>query len=55
MAKLFLIPNVLSEGERSLIAICYFMAKLEDIDTKGKDLIIWIDDPVSSFDGGKIL
>lgn len=38
----------LSEGECSLIAFCYFMAKLEDIETKGNQPIIWIDDPVSS-------
>jgi len=40
----------LSEGECSLVAFCYFIAKLEDTETKGKDLIIWIDDPVSSLD-----
>ena len=44
----------LSEGECSLIAFCYFMAKLEDIDTKGKNIIIWIDDPVSSLDSNHI-
>jgi wobble nucleotide-excising tRNase len=40
----------LSEGERSLVAFCYFIARLEDIETKNKELIIWIDDPVSSLD-----
>ena len=44
----------LSEGECSLIAFCYFMAKLEDIETKGKKPIIWIDDPISSLDGNHI-
>lgn len=44
----------LSEGECSLIAFCYFMAKLEDIDTKGQKPIIWIDDPISSLDGNHI-
>lgn len=44
----------LSEGEKSLIAFCYFVAKLEDIDTKGKKPIIWIDDPISSLDGNHI-
>lgn len=44
----------LSEGERSLTAFCYFMAKLEEADTKGKELIIWIDDPVSSLDNNHI-
>jgi wobble nucleotide-excising tRNase len=44
----------LSEGERSLAAFCYFMAKLEDIDTKDKEPIIWIDDPVSSLDNNHV-
>lgn len=44
----------LSEGECSLIAFCYFMAKLDDIDTNGKNPIIWIDDPISSLDSNHI-
>ena len=44
----------LSEGESSLIAFCYFMAKLEDVDTKGSKPIIWIDDPISSLDNNHI-
>ena len=44
----------LSEGERSLIAFCYFMAKLQDIETKGNKPIIWIDDPISSLDANHI-
>ena len=44
----------LSEGECSLVAFCYFMAKLEDTETKDKELIIWIDDPVSSLDSNHI-
>ena len=44
----------LSEGERSLIAFCYFMAKLEDIETKGSQPIIWIDDPISSLDANHV-
>lgn len=44
----------LSEGECSLIAFCYFMAKLEDIETKGHQPIIWIDDPISSLDANHI-
>ncbi|QEN06416.1 hypothetical protein EW093_16720 [Thiospirochaeta perfilievii] len=39
----------LSEGESSLISFCYFMAKLEEIETKDKKLIIWIDDVDSRF------
>lgn len=44
----------LSEGERSLISLCYFIAKLEDIESHGKNLVIWIDDPVSSLDNSHI-
>ena len=44
----------LSEGECSLLAFCYFLAKLDDIDTKDTKPIIWIDDPVSSLDGNHI-
>ena len=48
------VAHNLSEGECSLVAFCYFMAKLEDIDTKNKELILWIDDPVSSLDSNHI-
>ncbi|GHV02484.1 hypothetical protein FACS189485_02990 [Spirochaetia bacterium] len=44
----------LSEGECSLISFCYFMAKLDDIETRGKKPIIWIDDPISSLDSNHI-
>lgn len=44
----------LSEGECSLVSFCYFMAKLEDSDTKGKELLIYIDDPISSLDSNHI-
>ncbi|AOZ06462.1 AAA family ATPase [Cupriavidus malaysiensis] len=44
----------LSEGECSLVAFCYFLAKLEDIDTQGKQLIIYIDDPISSLDSNHV-
>lgn len=44
----------LSEGECSLIAFCYFMAKLDDVETKDSKPIIWIDDPISSLDGNHI-
>lgn len=44
----------LSEGECSLIAFCYFIAKLEEPDSKGKKLIIYIDDPISSLDSNHI-
>jgi wobble nucleotide-excising tRNase len=44
----------LSEGECSLVAFCYFLAKLEDVETKGKKVIIYIDDPISSLDSNHI-
>lgn len=48
------VAHNLSEGECSLVAFCYFVAKLEDVDTKNKELILWIDDPVSSLDNNHI-
>jgi len=48
------IAHNLSEGERSLVAFCYFMARLEDTESEGKELIIWIDDPVSSLDSNHV-
>ena len=44
--------NNLSEGECSLIAFCYFMAQLEDV--QNKQPIVWIDDPISSLDGNHV-
>lgn len=44
----------LSEGECSLLAFCYFLAKLDDVVTKDSKPIIWIDDPISSLDGNHI-
>lgn len=47
----------MSEGECSLIAFCYFMAKIEDElqDPNAKDnLIIYIDDPISSLDNSHV-
>lgn len=44
----------LSEGECSLVAFCYFVASLEDVKTKDKNPIIWIDDPISSLDNNHI-
>lgn len=40
----------LSEGEKGLLAFCYFMGRLEDVDTTGTKPVIWIDDPISSLD-----
>lgn len=44
----------MSEGEKSLIAFCYFIAKLNDQHTKDKKPIIWIDDPICSLDDNHI-
>ena len=46
----------LSEGECSLISFCYFIAKLEDeLNSSGQqNLIIYIDDPISSLDNNHI-
>ncbi len=44
----------LSDGECSLVAFCYFIAKLEEVDSKGKALTIYIDDPISSLDSNHI-
>lgn len=44
----------LSEGEGSLIAFCYFMAKLDALGSSGKELIIYIDDPISSLDSNHV-
>ena len=44
----------LSEGECSLVAFCYFIAKLEDAESEGKNLVIYIDDPISSLDSNHI-
>ncbi|MDY0747955.1 AAA family ATPase [Paucibacter sp. R3-3] len=44
----------LSEGEGSLIAFCYFMARLDALGTGGKELIVYIDDPISSLDSNHV-
>jgi len=44
----------LSEGECSLVAFCYYMAKLEEVETQGKNIIYWIDDPISSLDSNHV-
>ena len=47
----------LSEGECSLISFCYFIARMEDElkdENNAKELIIYIDDPISSLDSNHI-
>jgi wobble nucleotide-excising tRNase len=48
------VAHHLSEGECRLLSFCYFMAKLEDTETKGLKPLIWIDDPISSLDGNHV-
>ena len=43
----------LSEGECSLIAFSYFLATIKDY-RKTDNLILWIDDPISSLDNNQI-
>jgi len=42
--------GTLSEGEKTAITLCYFLASLESDNKKLKDLIVVIDDPISSLD-----
>jgi len=44
----------LSEGERTAIALCYFLSKLEEEGRGVSEQIIVIDDPVSSLDAGAL-
>ncbi len=44
----------LSEGERTLIAFCYFIARLSDLSTQNQKPIIFIDDPICSLDSNHI-
>lgn len=44
----------LSEGECSLVAFCYYLARLDDVQTYGTKPIIYIDDPISSLDSNHI-
>jgi len=44
----------LSEGERSLLAFCYFVATLSAPDVDPEKLILWIDDPISSLDSNHV-
>lgn len=40
----------LSEGEKTAVAFCYFLTKLEEDGRKKKDVIAIVDDPISSLD-----
>jgi wobble nucleotide-excising tRNase len=45
-----LITGLPSEGEKTAIALCYFLSMLESEGRKTRELIIVIDDPISSLD-----
>jgi wobble nucleotide-excising tRNase len=44
------VTSSLSEGEKTAIALCYFLSTLEAEDRRRKDLIVVVDDPISSLD-----
>lgn len=44
----------LSEGERTAIALCYFLSKLEEEGRSLDQQIVVVDDPVSSLDAGAL-
>lgn len=44
------VSGSLSEGEKTAIAICYFLSVLEAEGRKPKELIVVVDDPISSLD-----
>lgn len=44
----------LSEGERTAIALVYFITKLKENENKIEDTIVVIDDPISSFDSNHL-
>jgi wobble nucleotide-excising tRNase len=44
----------LSEGEKTAISLAYFIARLEDMETRLDETIVFIDDPVSSLDSNHI-
>lgn len=44
----------LSEGEKTAISLIYFFSKIQENDAEVKNLIIGVDDPVSSFDSNHL-
>lgn len=49
-----LVEGNLSEGEKTAIAFVYFITKLKENDNKMQDIIVVVDDPVSSFDSNHL-
>ncbi len=48
------VDGKLSEGEKTAIAFVYFITKLKENDNKIVDIIVVVDDPVSSFDSNHL-
>ncbi|MGP8217721.1 MAG: AAA family ATPase [Bacteroidia bacterium] len=48
------IAKNLSEGEKTAIAFAYFITKIEDKSTNLADIIVYIDDPISSLDANHL-
>ncbi len=48
------VEGTLSDGERTALTFCYFLARLEEEGRKIEDCIVVLDDPVSSLDTGNI-
>ena len=44
----------LSEGEKTAIAFSYFVAKLEEVGSNLSEMIVYVDDPISSLDSNHI-
>ncbi len=44
------VTGPLSEGEKTALALCYFLSKLKEEDRNIKETIVVIDDPISSLD-----
>lgn len=44
----------LSEGEKTTISLCYFLAKMNENSSEINNLIIFLDDPISSLDNNHI-
>ena len=49
-----LVARNISEGEKTAIALVYFVAKLKEQSNKIEDTIIVLDDPISSFDSNHL-
>lgn len=46
------VASDLSEGEKTALSLMYFLRALEDKDMELNTCLVWLDDPVTSMDGG---